>query len=192
MKNLNILIVGVGGQGTLLASKIFGNYAAIIGKDCKLSEVHGMSQRGGSVVTYVRIADKVYSPLIDKKEADVIIAFEELEALRWANYIKDEGLIVVNEQNTFPMPCVTGKADYPTDIYERLSKYNAKVHKINALDIAKKLGNLRLVNTAVLGFVCALLNLDKEKFVDALKLSVAAKTVEGNLKAFEEGFGIQV
>ncbi|MCL2101352.1 MAG: indolepyruvate oxidoreductase subunit beta [Fibromonadales bacterium] len=186
---LNILIVGVGGQGTLLASKIFGNYAMLINKDCKLSEVHGMSQRGGSVVTYVRIADKVYGPLIDKKQADVIIAFEELEALRWAGYIKDDGLIIVNQQNLYPMPCIIGKADYPTDIYERLSNYKASVHKINALDIAARLGNLRMTNIAVLGFACAILKLDKPTFIEAIKQSVSAKTLEGNLKAFEEGFG---
>jgi indolepyruvate ferredoxin oxidoreductase beta subunit len=107
--NLNILIVGVGGQGTLLASKILGEYARLIGKDCKVSEVHGMAQRGGSVVTYVRIGEKIHSPLIDHKTADMIIAFEELEALRWANYVKDGGIIVVNKQNRFI-------ENYPTDI----------------------------------------------------------------------------
>jgi len=188
MKDLNVLIVGVGGQGTLLASKVFGNYAMLIDKDCKLSEVHGMSQRGGSVVTYVRIADKVYSPLIDKKQADVIIAFEELEALRWTAYIKDDGLIIVNQQNLYPMPCIIGKADYPTDIYQRLSNCKAAVHKINALDIATRLNNLRMINIAVIGFASALLKFDRPKFIEAIKYSVNASTVEDNLKAFEEGY----
>lgn len=185
--NLNILIVGVGGQGTLLASKIFGNYAALIGKDCKLSEVHGMAQRGGSVVTFVRIADKVHSPLIDKKGADVILAFEELEALRWAEYLKDGGKIIINKQNLYPMPVITGKMEYPSNIYEQLGKYNIEIYSIDALDIASKLNNLRTVNVAVLGLCAAILKLDIEKFKEAIKNSVAAKTLEINLKAFDEG-----
>jgi indolepyruvate ferredoxin oxidoreductase beta subunit len=185
--NIDILIVGVGGQGTLLASKIFGNYALLMGKDCKLSEVHGMSQRGGSVVTYVRIADKVYSPLIDKKSADIVLAFEELEALRWADYVKEGGKIIVNKQKLYPMPVITGKAEYPDDIYERLGKYNAEVHSIDAFGIATKLNNLLTVNLAVLGFCAALLKFDMEKFKEAIKDSVAASTLDVNLKAFEEG-----
>jgi len=185
--NLNMLIVGVGGQGTLLASKILGNYAALIGKDCKLSEVHGMAQRGGSVVTFVRIGDKIHSPLIDKKSADIILAFEELEALRWAEYLKDGGKIIINKQNLYPMPVITGKMEYPSDIYERLSKYNAEIYSIDALGIATKLNNLRTINIAVLGLCAKLLNLDMEKFKEAIKNSVAAKTLEINLKAFEEG-----
>jgi indolepyruvate ferredoxin oxidoreductase beta subunit len=185
--NINILIVGVGGQGTLLASKILGNYAMLINKDCKLSEVHGMSQRGGSVVTYVRISDKVYSPLIDRKSADLILAFEELEALRWAEYIKDGGVIIINKQNLYPMPVITGKADYPADIYERIGGYDAKIHSIDALEIATKLNDLRTVNVAVLGFCAELLKFDIEKFKEAIKNSVPASTFETNLKAFEEG-----
>ncbi|MDR0304888.1 MAG: indolepyruvate oxidoreductase subunit beta [Chitinispirillales bacterium] len=185
--NINILIVGVGGQGTLLASKILGNYATLINKDCKLSEVHGMSQRGGSVVTYVRISDKVYSPLIDKKNADVILAFEELEALRWADYIKDGGMIIINKQNLYPMPVITGKVDYPADIYERVGGYGAQIRNIDALEIAMKLGDLRTVNVAVLGFCAVLLKFDREKFKEAIKNSVPASTFDINLRAFEEG-----
>ena len=185
--NMNILIVGVGGQGTLLASKILGNYACLINKDCKLSEVHGMAQRGGSVVTYVRICDKVYSPLTEKKNADVILSFEELEALRWAEYAKDGAAIITNKQQLYPMPVITGKVEYPDDIYERLGAYNAKIYSIDALEIAKKLNDLRVVNVVVLGFFAALLKLDKEKFKEAIKNSVSASTFEINLKAFEEG-----
>lgn len=185
--NLNILIVGVGGQGTLLASKIFGNYATLIQKDCKLSEVHGMAQRGGSVVTFVRIGDKVHSPLIEKKGADVILAFEELEALRWAEYVKDSGKIIINRQNLFPMPVITGKMEYPADIYEKLGKYNAKIHSVDALEIATKLNNLKTINVVVLGLCAKLLGLDIEKFKEAIKNSVAQKTLEINLKAFDEG-----
>jgi indolepyruvate ferredoxin oxidoreductase beta subunit len=187
-QNFNILIAGVGGQGTLLASKILGNYAELIGKDCKVSEVHGMAQRGGSVVTYVRIADKVYSPLFDKKDADVVLAFEELEALRSAEYVKDDGIIVVNRQNIYPMPCALGAAEYPSDIYEQLSKYNAKINKIDAVGIATKLNDLRTVNIAMLGFCAAMLNLDKEIFINAIEKSVANSTLEVNLKAFEHGY----
>jgi indolepyruvate ferredoxin oxidoreductase beta subunit len=186
--NLNILIAGVGGQGTLLASKILGNYAQLSGKDCKVSEVHGMAQRGGSVVTYVRIADKVYSPLFDKKQADVVLAFEELEALRSAGHIKDGGIIIVNKQNIYPMPCALGTAEYPGDIYEQLSKYNAKTHKIDAIGIAKKLNDIRTVNIAMLGFSAALLNFGKEIFINAIEKSVAKPTLEINLKAFEQGY----
>jgi indolepyruvate ferredoxin oxidoreductase beta subunit len=182
-----MLIVGVGGQGTLLASKILGNYAALIGKDCKLSEVHGMAQRGGSVVTFVRISDKVHSPIIDKKGADVILAFEELEAIRWADYLKDGGKIIINKQNISPLPVITGKMEYPSDIYERLSKINGEIYSINALEIAKNLNDLRMINVAVLGFCAKLLNLDIEKFKEAIKMSVAPKTLETNLKAFDEG-----
>jgi indolepyruvate ferredoxin oxidoreductase beta subunit len=185
---LNILIAGVGGQGTLLASKILGNYAELTGKDCKVSEVHGMAQRGGSVVTYVRIADKVYSPLFDKKEADVVLAFEELEALRVAEYVKEDGTIIVNRQNIYPMPCALGAAEYPSDIYEQLSKYNAKISKIDALGIAKKLNDIRTVNIAMLGFCAACLNFDKEIFTNSIKKSVANSTLEINIKAFEHGY----
>jgi indolepyruvate ferredoxin oxidoreductase beta subunit len=186
--NFNILIAGVGGQGTLLASKIFGNYAQLIGKDCKISEVHGMAQRGGSVVTYVRIADKVYSPLFDKKQADVVLAFEELEALRSAVYIKDGGIIIVNRQNIYPMPCALGIAEYPSDIYKQLSEYKAAIHKIDAISIAAKLNNIRTANIAMLGFCASVLNFDKEIFINAIKKSVANSTLEINLKAFEEGY----
>jgi len=186
--DFNILIAGVGGQGTLLASKILGNYAQLTGKDCKVSEVHGMSQRGGSVITHVRIADKVRSPLFDKKQADAVLAFEELEALRWAGHVKDGGVIIVNQQNIYPMPCTAGIAEYPKDIYEQLAKYNAKIHKIDAIGIANKLGEIRTVNIAVLGFCAAILNFNKETFMDAIKKSVAATTLETNLKAFEQGY----
>jgi len=186
--DFNILIAGVGGQGTLLASKILGNYAQLIGKDCKVSEVHGMSQRGGSVITHVRIADKVYSPLFDKKQADAVLAFEELEALRWAGHVKDGGVVIVNQQNIYPMPCTVGLAEYPSNIYEQLAKYNAKIHKIDAIGIANKLHEIRTVNIAVLGFCAAILNLNKDTFTDAIKKSVAAATIEINLKAFEQGY----
>ncbi|MCL2208139.1 MAG: indolepyruvate oxidoreductase subunit beta [Fibromonadales bacterium] len=186
--DFNILIAGVGGQGTLLASKILGNYALLIGKDCKVSEVHGMSQRGGSVITHVRIADEVHSSLFDKKQADAILAFEELEALRWAGQVKDGGTIIVNQQNIYPMPCSVGIAEYPSDIYEQLAKYNAEIHKIDAIGIATKLNEIRTVNIAVLGFCAAILNFSKEAFIEAIKKSVAAATVETNLKAFEQGY----
>jgi indolepyruvate ferredoxin oxidoreductase beta subunit len=164
---MNILIVGVGGQGTLLASKILGEYARLIGKDCKVSEVHGMAQRGGSVVTYVRMGEKIHSPLIDRKAADIIIAFEELEALRWANYAKDGGIIVVNQHNRFI-------ENYPKDIYERLANYNVQIKKVAGA-----------INVGVLGFVCALLKFDKSTFAEAVKNSVKAATVEANMAAFE-------
>lgn len=186
-KNLNILIVGVGGQGTLLASRILGNVALKMNYDVKVSEVHGMSQRGGSVVTYVKLGEKVYSPLIEKGEADIVLAFEELEALRCIDHLSKDGKMIVNEQQIDPMPVIIGKAKYPENILENL-RANHKIYSLDALKIARECGSIKAVNIVLIGVLAKLTGIDKEKFVEAIHEVVPAKFLELNLKAFEEGF----
>src|SRR5690554_743448 len=134
MQSINILIVGVGGQGTLLTSRVLGNLASDLGYDVKVSEVHGMAQRGGSVVTHVRFGNKVYSPLIEVGKADILLSFEKMEALRWEHYLKEGGMLITNDQSINPMPVITGAAEYPDDILDGLKKSTAEVININALD----------------------------------------------------------
>ena len=147
---LDILIVGVGGQGTLLASRVLGEIAVLLGLDCKLNEIHGMSQRGGSVVTHVRMGNEVFSPTILEGSADYIIAFETLEALRWSYYLKEKGKIIVNNQKILPMPVILGKQDYPKNVVENMKKTHI-VLDVNAISIAKEINNLRAVNIILLG-----------------------------------------
>lgn len=187
--NANILIVGVGGQGTLLASRILGALAAIYDKDCKLSEIHGMSQRGGSVVTNVKIGDKVTSPIIGFKDADIILAFEKLEAARYINYLKDGGKILVNNQEILPMPVITGARKYPEDIKETLEKAGS-LQVIDALKIAEEIGNLKCVNVIMIGALAKSLNVPFEDISKALEMAVKPKLFEINLKALEKGYNL--
>lgn len=184
---MNILIVGVGGQGTLLSSRVLGDYAKRMGRECKLSEVHGMAQRGGSVVTHVRISDKVYSPIITTGEADVLIAFEELEALRWKHYLKDDGFLVVNGQKIYPMPVIMGVEKYPEDTTEQIVNHK-NAYVLDAVSLAEKAGSAKATNIVMLGAVCALMNLDKETFVNSVKSCVPEKFLALNLDAFESGY----
>lgn len=184
---MNILIVGVGGQGTLLSSRVLGNYAKKIGVECKLSEVHGMAQRGGSVVTHVRMADVVYSPIITTGEADVLIAFEELEALRWKHYLKEDGFLVVNGQKIYPMPVIMGVEKYPSDTEEKC-KMHKNTYIIDAVSLAESAGSAKATNIVMLGAVCALMKLDKELFLDAVKSCVPEKFLALNVNAFELGY----
>ena len=183
----NIMIVGVGGQGSLLASKLLGWLLLNEGYDVKVSEVHGMSQRGGSVVTYVRFGEKVYSPIIDKGEADLIVSFEKLEAARYLDYLKPDGTVVVNIQQIDPMPVVIGAAEYPENILDTLKK-DHKVVSIDAMDEAKKLGNSRVFNTIIIGVAAKNMDFDKQQWLDVIANTVPPKTVEINQKAFEVGF----
>ncbi len=183
MKDIDILIVGVGGQGTLLASRVLGKYALAEGYDVKLSEVHGMAQRGGSVMTYVRIGEKIASPIIDEGGADLILAFEKLEALRYLHYLKDSGTVLYSTQEIMPMPVVTGAAQYPTGIESELGCAG-----IDALGLALKTGNSKAANAVMLGALCKWLGLDREKFEEALLSSIPQKTVEMNKKAFALGY----
>ncbi len=187
---MNIMIVGVGGQGTLLASRILGNTVISEGYDVKVSEVHGMSQRGGSVVTYVKFGDKVYSPIIDKGEADIILAFEMLEAYRALPYLKKGGKILVNTQEIDPMPVITGAMKYPERIDEKLSE-KVNLITVDALKYAKQAGNLRAVNVVLIGLMAKNTSIPYEKWVNAIKTSTPEKFLESNLKAFDLGYHLK-
>ena len=187
MTTKNIMIVGVGGQGTLLTSRILGGLAIAGGYDVKLSEVHGMAQRGGSVVTYVRYGEKVAEPIVEEGQADVIIAFERLEALRYAHFLKKDGVLIANDWRIDPMPVVIGAAQYPEHILEDLAKEH-KVYTVNATEEAKKLGNPRAVNMIVLGIAAQHMDFTKEQWYDVIEHTVPPKTVELNKQAFDVGY----
>ena len=187
METKNIMIVGVGGQGSLLASKLLGHLLLSQGYDVKVSEVHGMSQRGGSVVTYVRYGDKVYSPVIDKGEADYIVSFEILEAARWLPFLKKDGQIVTNTQQIDPMPVITGAAEYPEDLVSKLKASGAKVDAIDCLSLAEQAGSAKAVNIVLLGRLSHYFNLPDEAWMKSLEANVPAKFLEMNKKAFELG-----
>ena len=187
METKNIMIVGVGGQGTLLTSRILGGLAVLGGYDVKLSEVHGMAQRGGSVVTFVRYGEKVAEPIVEEGQADVLIAFERLEALRYAHFLKPDGALIVNDWRIDPMPVVIGAADYPEDILEQLRR-EYKVYVVNATEEAKKLGNSRTFNLVVLGLAAQHMDFTKEQWYEVIENTVPPKTIEINKQAFEVGF----
>lgn len=188
MKTLNILIVGVGGQGTLLASRILGKYAEMKGYNCKLSEVHGMAQRGGSVVTHVRMGERVFSPIIGEGDADYIIAFEELEGLRARHFLKEGGELLLNTQRIKPMPVIIGAAKYPSNIVERIKKEEINVLDMDALGVATECGSSRAVNTVMLGMLLRRLLVDKETAKEIIKAVVPAKLLDVNLCAVERGY----
>ncbi len=188
MKTTNVMIVGVGGQGSLLASKLLGRLLIDEGYDVKVSEVHGMSQRGGSVVTYVRFGDKVYSPIITEGEADFIIAFEKLEAARYAKYLNKEGLIVVNTQQIDPMPVIIGAAEYPTNVLDELTTKGLNVEELDALSLAETAGSSKAVNIVLMGKVAKQFGISYDKWIAAIENTVAPKFVEMNKKAFDLGY----
>jgi indolepyruvate ferredoxin oxidoreductase beta subunit len=185
----NIMIVGVGGQGTLLASRILGNAFISEGYDVKVSEVHGMSQRGGSVVTYVKYGDKVYSPIVDKGTAELILAFELLEAYRALPYLKKGGKIIVNTQKIDPMPVITGATTYPADIESKLSAV-ADTVTVDALALAEKAGNIKSVNVVLIGIVAKNTDISYDKWVEVIKTTVPPKFLDVNLKAFDLGYNL--
>lgn len=188
MDTKNIMIVGVGGQGTLLASKMLGYVLLQRGYDVKVSEVHGMSQRGGSVVTYVRYGKKVYSPVIDKGEADVIISFEKLEAARWLEFLKKDGTIITNTQEVEPMPVITGAAAYPENLIEKMQAAGAKVDAKDFLSIAQEAGSAKAVNVALMGRLSTYFpEISDEQWQDAIEKIVPPKFLDLNKKAFEAG-----
>lgn len=188
MKGMNIMVVGVGGQGTLLTSRIIGKTALSAGYDVKLSEVHGMAQRGGSVVTFIRFGKEVAEPVVEAGDADILISFERLEALRYAHYLKKDGMIVVNDSRIDPMTVVTGTEKYPENIIERL-KQKHNVHVIDGNSIAAELGNSRVLNSAVLGAAAKFIGFSREEWVKTVESTVPPKTAETNIKAFNKGFG---
>lgn len=185
----NIMVVGVGGQGSLLASKLLGHLLLSEGYDVKVSEVHGMSQRGGSVVTYVRFGEKVYSPIIDKGEADFIVSFEELEAARYVEYLKSDGRIVTNTQQIDPMPVINGAADYPEQLIERIRSLGISVDAMDCLALAEQAGSSKAVNIVLMGRLSKYFDIPVEKWQQAITECVPQKFVEMNQKAFMLGRG---
>ncbi|MDD6039335.1 MAG: indolepyruvate oxidoreductase subunit beta [bacterium] len=183
----SIMIVGVGGQGTLLTSRILGGLALENGYDVKISEVHGMSQRGGSVVTYVRYGDKVEEPIVEEGQADVIIAFERLEALRYRHFLKKDGVLIANDWRIDPMPVIIGAAEYPQGILESLEK-EVTVYSVDATDEAKKLGNSKVSNLVVLGLAAKHMEFSKEQWYSVIEHTVPEKTIEVNKQAFDAGY----
>lgn len=187
MKELNIMVVGVGGQGTLLTSRIIGKTALKAGFDVKLSEVHGMAQRGGSVVTFVRFGEKVNEPVVEEGLADIIISFERLEALRYSHFLKKDGIMIVNDCRIDPMTVVVGASSYPENIIEELKKQHT-VYSIDGGAIAKELGNSKVLNSVVLGLSAKHIGFTKEEWLEIVRSTVPAKTIEINEKAFMRGY----
>lgn len=186
---MNIMIVGVGGQGTLLASRILGRVAIKAGHDVKISEVHGMSQRGGSVVTYVKYGEKVYSPIIDRGEADIILAFELLEAYRALPYLKKGGKMIANTQRMNPMPVITGAMEYPKNIEEKLAE-KVDLTAVDALAAAQSAGNIRAVNVVLIGLLARSTEVAKDVWLEVIRETVPEKFLDVNLKAFEMGYAM--
>ena len=185
----NVMIVGVGGQGSLLASKLLGYLLLNEGYDVKVSEVHGMSQRGGSVVTYVRFGEKVYSPVIDKGEAYFIVSFEKLEAARYVEYLKKGGRIVVNTQEIDPMPVITGAASYPENLIDKMEAEGIAVDAMDCLSLAEQAGSAKAVNLVLMGRLSRYFDIPEEKWISAIEKCVPEKFVEMNKRAFALGRG---
>ena len=186
-ENINIMIVGVGGQGSLLASKLLGKIFLENGYDVKVSEVHGMSQRGGSVLTYVRVGEKVYSPIIDEGEADYVISFEILEAARAAKFLKKDGKIISNLQEINPMPVVAGKAEYPVSLAEKMKDMGIDIDAFDALQLAEEAGSSKAVNLVLMGRLSKHFGFSEEEWIETIEKSVPAKFLEMNKKAFRLG-----
>lgn len=188
--NKNIMIVGVGGQGSLLASKILGKILADAAPDVKVSEVHGMSQRGGSVVTYVRCGERVYSPIIDKGEADFIVSFERSEAARYAECLAEGGVVIANTREIDPMPVITGAAEYPHDVLEKLSAAGVRVDALDALSRAEEAGSSKAVNLVLMGRLSRYFDVSEEKWLKTIEDTVPPKFAELNKKAFKLGAAV--
>ncbi len=187
MTTKNVMIVGVGGQGSLLASKLLGRLLLTKGYDIKVSEVHGMSQRGGSVVTYVRYGEKVYSPIIDKGEADFIVSFELLEAARWTEFLKPGGKIIANTQQINPMPVITGAAEYPEELDKKMLDAGIDLDAFDALKLAEEAGSAKAVNIVLMGRLSNYFDASVDEWMKAIEQSVPEKFLEMNKKAFELG-----
>lgn len=183
----SILFVGVGGQGTILASKILTEGLLKNGYDVKMSEVHGMAQRGGSVTTQVRFGEKVYSPLIEKGAVDVIVAFEKSEAARWLTYLKKDGYLVINDYEIYPVPVLIGEEKYPEDVNARLRKTVKNTIIVDAANIAVELGNIKAQNVVLLGALLKALNLENINWNEILEVIVPPKAIDLNKKALVKG-----
>lgn len=187
MDTKSVMIVGVGGQGSLLASRILGNVLLNQGFDVKVSEVHGMSQRGGSVVTYVKYGEKVYSPVIEKGEADIIISFEELESARWIPYLKKGGHIITSVQKIDPMPVITGNMEYPEDITGKIRNLGIDIISVDALGLAEQAGTAKASNVVLMGVLSTKMGFDESVWQNTLEQCVPPKFLELNKKAFALG-----
>lgn len=184
----NILLSGVGGQGTITAAKMLTFGLMEAGYDVKMSEIHGMSQRGGDVVSQVRYSkDKVYSPVIEKGTADIVVSFEEMEALRTLDYLKPDGAVVVNTERIPSMTVLTGEEEYADDVIEEIQKAVEKVHTMNASKMAADLGNVKAANVILLGALVRLMGLDDIDWEDIIRKNVKEKFIDLNLKAFQVG-----
>lgn len=186
MATINVVICGVGGQGIILASNVFCSTAFLEGHDVKKSEVHGMAQRGGSVITHVRFGKKVYSPLIEEGTGDFILAFEKLEALRYIHYLKKGGRVLVNDREIPPMSVLVGTASYPKNIEKKLKKHGT-TYFIDAATIALELGNIRVVNIILLGVLSKFVGFKKESWEQAITSNVKQRFVDLNINAFNRG-----
>lgn len=186
-KVTNVLIVGVGGQGTLLTSRILADVAVQMGFDVKVSEIHGMAQRGGSVVSEVRYGDKVYSPIIKKGDADILLAFEKIEAARWLDYLKPEGRVIINNDRIDPLPVMSGKAKYPDDIVDRIQAVVPNTLVVDATNTAIACGNVKAANVVLLGVLTAAIHLPVNEVEKAIEHTVPAKALDVNLQAFKAG-----
>ena len=188
METKSIMIVGVGGQGTLLASRILGAALISNGFDVKVSGVHGMSQRGGSVVTYVKYGSKVNSPIVNEGEADLILAFEQLEAARWLQYLKKDGTLIINTQKIDPMSVIIGNSIYPDGVLDAINKAGAKTTNLDALSLAVSAGSAKAVNVVLIGVMASHMDLNRDVWINAIKNTVPEKFLEMNLKAFDLGY----
>ena len=187
METKSMMIVGVGGQGSLLASRLLGRLLLEQGFDVKVSEVHGMSQRGGSVVTYVRWGDRVFSPVIDRGQADFIVSFELLEAARWLAWLRPGGQVITSTQRLDPMPVITGAAAYPQDLAEKMRAAGARVDALDCLSLAEEAGSSRAVNVVLMGRLSHYFDLPEAAWMAALEAVVPAKFLELNRRAFRLG-----
>lgn len=187
-KPIDIMLVGVGGQGTILATKVLARVAQDAGYDIKVSEIKGMAQRGGSVVTQLRLGPTVHSPLIPVGGADIILSFEKLEALRWLDYLKPNGRLIINNQSIKPVPVLMGAAEYPENIVQYIESKNIHFQLVNALDIAVQCGNARTANVVLLAVLAKHMPLAPEAWQQALTAVVPERFRQVNLEAFAAGY----
>ena len=183
----NILFCGVGGQGILLASEVTTYSLLATGMEVRKSEVHGMAQRGGSVTAHVRYGEKVYSPLISLGEADIIVAFEMMEAVRYLPYMHADSQVIVNTHKIYPPPVATGKMDYPENVLDELTSRNIKVKELDAFEVARKVGEMRAVNIAMVGAMSTYIEIDEQVFLDVMNERIPERFREANINAFLEG-----
>jgi len=184
----DILIAGVGGQGTILTGRLLAALAISEGLDVKTAETHGMAQRGGSVITHARLGDKVYSPLIPQGDASILLSFEKLEALRWLPFLSPQGTVIVNTQELAPMPVLTGQMDYPGGILEEIEGKAGRLIAVDALSMEPVRDNPRVVNTFLLGILARIMPVDKEKWLKVMEETIKAKLVDINKQSFEAGW----